>query len=66
MEAEEIATRNDHFNGYEHPDTGVHFVEKTVTLPNGLVVEGTIPQFDEAFKVIKAEELGDRGAVLFW
>ena len=57
VEAEEIETRNDHLNGYEHPETGVHFVEKTVDLPNGQVVEGTFPVFDETFNVMIAEEL---------
>lgn len=57
VEAEEIETRNDHLNGYEHPETGVHFVEKTVDLPNGQVVEGTFPVFDETFNVVIAEEL---------
>lgn len=57
VEADEIETRNDHLNGYEHPDTGVLFVEKTVDLPNGQVIEGTFPVFDEAFNVIIAEDL---------
>lgn len=56
-EAVELETRNDHLNGYEHPDTGVLFVEKTVDLPNGQVVEGTFPVFDESFNVIIAEEI---------
>jgi len=57
IEAEEIETRNDHLSGYEHPETGVPFVEKTVDLPNGQVVEGTFPVFDETFNVMIAEEL---------
>lgn len=57
VEAEEIETRNDHLNGYEHPETGVPFVEKTVGLPNGQVVEGTFPVFDETFNIMIAEEL---------
>lgn len=55
--AEELETRNDHLNGFEHPETGVPFVEKTVDLPNGQVVEGTFPVFDETFNVMIAEEL---------
>lgn len=57
VEAEEIETRNDHLNGYEHPETGVAFVEKTVDLPNGQVIEGTFPIFDETFNVVITEEL---------
>ncbi|RSD27062.1 HNH endonuclease [Mesobacillus subterraneus] len=57
VEAEEIETRNDHLNGYEHPETGVLFVEKIVNLPNGQVIEGTFPVFDETFNVIIAGEL---------
>lgn len=57
VEAEELETRNDHLNGYEHPDTGVPFVEKAVGLPNGQVVEGVFPEFDSTFNVIIAEEL---------
>jgi hypothetical protein len=57
VEAEEIETRNDHLTGYEHPETGVPFVEKKVDLPNGQVVEGTFPVFDENFNIMIAEDL---------
>jgi len=57
VEAEEMATRNDHLNGYEHPETGVPFIEKTVELPNGQVIEGTFPVFDSTYHVVLAEEL---------
>jgi hypothetical protein len=57
VEAEEIETRNDHLNGYEHPDTGVLFVEKTVELPDGEVIKGTFPVFESKFNVVIAEEL---------
>ncbi|WP_409271359.1 HNH endonuclease [Neobacillus sp. SCS-31] len=57
IEAEELETRNDHLNGYEHPDTGVPFVEKAVDLPNGRVVEGVFPVFDSNFNVLLAEDL---------
>lgn len=56
-EAEELETRNGHLNGYEHPETGVPFIEKTVELPNGQVVEGTFPVFESNFNVVVAEEL---------
>ncbi|WP_053104169.1 HNH endonuclease [Bacillus sp. FJAT-27231] len=56
-EAEEIDTRNDHLSGYEHPETGVPFVEKTVELPGGDRIEGTFPVFDSEFRVVIAEEL---------
>ncbi|WP_340978297.1 HNH endonuclease [Cytobacillus sp. FSL K6-0129] len=57
VEAEEIETRNDHLNWYEHPETGVAFVEKTVDLPNGQVIGGTFPIFDETFNVVIMEKL---------
>lgn len=57
VEAEEIETRNEHLSGYEHPETGVPFVEKTVNISNGQVVEGTFPVFDDTFNVVIAEEL---------
>jgi DNase/tRNase domain of colicin-like bacteriocin len=57
VEAEVLKTRNDYLSGYEHPETGVPFVEKTVYLPNGQVIEGTFPVFDETFRVMIAEEL---------
>ncbi|RNF38262.1 HNH endonuclease [Planococcus salinus] len=50
-EAEGIETRNDHLNGIVHPDTGVLFVEKSVNLPDGQVVEGTFPVFHTDFQV---------------
>ena len=56
-EAEDIDTRNDHLSGYEHPETGVPFIDKTVALPNGHIVEGVFPVFDETFNVMIAEEL---------
>lgn len=57
VEAEELETRNDHLNGYEHPDSGVPFVEKTVELADGQVVEGTFPVFNSTFNVMIAEDL---------
>lgn len=57
VEAENVETRNAHLNGLEHPETGVSFVEKAVQMPNGQVIEGTFPVFDEAFTVVIAEEL---------
>ncbi|WP_059173473.1 HNH endonuclease [Bacillus sp. FJAT-27445] len=57
IEAEELETRNDHLGGYEHPDTGVLFVERAVDLPNGQVIEGVFPVFDSNFNVVLAEEL---------
>lgn len=56
-DAEQLDTINDSLNGYEHPETGVPFVEKTVDLPNGQVVEGTFPVFESDFSVVIAEEL---------
>ncbi|PLT31971.1 HNH endonuclease [Bacillus sp. V5-8f] len=56
-DAEQLDTMNSGLNGYEHPDTGVPFVEKTVELPNGQVVEGTFPVFESDFSVILTGEL---------
>lgn len=50
-EAETIETRNDHLNGVDHAGTGVPFVEKTIELPDGQVVEGTFPVFSPVFEV---------------
>lgn len=57
VEAETIDTRNDSLSGYEHPETGVLFVDKTVELPNGQVVEGVFPDFDEKYNVFISEGL---------
>ncbi|WP_052728240.1 HNH endonuclease [Domibacillus tundrae] len=54
--AEAIETRNDHLNGFDHAETGVPFVEKTVEMPDGQVVEGTFPVFSSVFDVYIAEE----------
>ncbi|WP_062109071.1 HNH endonuclease [Bacillus niameyensis] len=51
VSAEEIDTRNAELNGLTHPDTGVEFIEKTVTLPDSSLVEGTFPVFDSGFEV---------------
>lgn len=55
--AEEIDTINDHLEGYEHPDTGVLFVEKTVEVPNEGTVNGIFPIFDSQFSVVISEDL---------
>ncbi|MFZ3579997.1 HNH endonuclease [Virgibacillus sp. DJP39] len=57
VQAEDLETRNDHLNGTEHLDTGVPFVEKTVELQSGEVIEGTFPVFDSKFTVVIAEDL---------
>lgn len=57
VEAEDIKTINDHLDGYEHLETSVPFIEKTMELPNGQVVEGIFPVFDSKFNVIIAEDL---------
>ncbi|WP_342433397.1 HNH endonuclease [Neobacillus sp. FSL H8-0543] len=56
-EAEEMNTRNVDLSGYDHPVTGVAFVENTVELPNGDLLEGTFPVFDSEFSVVLAEDL---------
>ncbi|RBP02518.1 HNH endonuclease [Rossellomorea aquimaris] len=55
--AEGIETRNDHFLGMEHPETGVQFEMKAVELPRGDVVEGTFPVFESKFSVVLTEEV---------
>ena len=57
VHVEEVDSINDGLNGYEHPDTGVLFLEKTLDLPNGQMVEGTFPVFQSFFTVEIAEEL---------
>lgn len=57
VEAVELDTINDHLNGYEHPETGVLFVERTIDLPDGQTVEGTFPVFDSSFNVLLSEDL---------
>lgn len=57
VEAESLETTNDHLNGYEHPETGVPFVEKAIELQNGQVVEGTFPVFESNFNVVLSEEV---------
>ncbi|SDO87762.1 DNase/tRNase domain of colicin-like bacteriocin [Paenibacillus sp. yr247] len=44
-----ISTINEDLAGAEHPDTGVHYEDTTVELPNGKVVEGIFPDFTEAY-----------------
>ncbi|MGM9951048.1 MAG: HNH endonuclease [Lysinibacillus sp.] len=56
-EAEAMDTRNDHLAGLEHPETGVPFLEKTVELPDGSLVEGSFPVFESSFDVMLNEEL---------
>ncbi len=56
-DAEVLDTRNGALSGFEHPDTGVSFVENKVELPNGDLVEGTFPVFDAEFSVVLAEDL---------
>jgi hypothetical protein len=55
--AEEIETRNDHFNGQVHPETGIPFTERTIELPTGERVEGTFPVFESKFNVLLVQEL---------
>lgn len=57
IDAEELETRNDHLNGYEHPETGVQFVEKTIEIQDGQVIEGIFPVFDSSFNVVITEKL---------
>ena len=56
-EVEAMDTRNDHLAGLDHPETGVSFIEKTVELPDGSLVEGSFPVFDSSFDVLLNENL---------
>ena len=56
-QAEDMDTINDNLSSHEHPETGVPFVEKTVELPYGQVIEGTFPVFQSEFRVELAEEV---------
>ena len=56
-EAEAMDTRNDHLTGLEHPETGIPFVEKTVELPDGSLVEGSFPVFESSFDVFLDEDV---------
>lgn len=44
-----IETRNDDLAGQYHPETGVEFESKIVTLPSGDVIEGVFPVFDSEY-----------------
>lgn len=48
---------NEDLAGSEHPETGVPFVEKTVTLPDGESVTGVFPVFESEFEVTIDESL---------
>jgi hypothetical protein len=47
--AEPIDTPNDGLAGGMHPETGVPFESKEVVMPDGKVVEGVFPDFEEAY-----------------
>ena len=48
---------NEKYAGQNHPDTGVPYVEKTVTDAEGNEVNGVFPQFDSKFDVQLPEDL---------
>lgn len=54
--AEELDTRNNQLAGDIHPETGVPFVEKTVSLPNGDFL-GTFPVFESVYEVQLPENM---------
>jgi hypothetical protein len=54
--ADEVDTRNGSLVGTEHPETGVLFVERTIELPDGKVIEGVFPVFESNFNVVIAEQ----------
>ncbi|KGX90209.1 DNase/tRNase domain of colicin-like bacteriocin [Pontibacillus halophilus JSM 076056 = DSM 19796] len=53
----EAETINDHLVDGEHPETGVPFQEKTITLPNGDEVVGTYPVFESNYSAILPQEV---------
>lgn len=53
----ELNTRNSALEGQTHPETGVPFERKTVTMQDGTKAEGVFPQFDSVLDVYLPEEL---------
>ena len=52
-----IITRNESLENDNHPITGVHFVRKTVELPNGEKIEGVFPEFESVYDARVSENL---------
>lgn len=52
-----IETRNEDLAGQHHPETGVEFESKVVTLPSGEVVEGVFPVFDSEYTATIPESM---------
>ncbi|MGG1534171.1 MULTISPECIES: HNH endonuclease [Brevibacillus] len=51
-----VRTINEEYNGKEHPDTGIRFVEKTVYIGDKVVV-GVFPEFPSVFEMKLDESL---------
>lgn len=45
----DIITRNEGLEGQVHPQTGVPFERREVSLPNGQQIEGVFPKFESTF-----------------
>ncbi|MEH7252521.1 HNH endonuclease [Neobacillus niacini] len=56
-DAEQIKTINADLEGSSHEETGVPYERDTVILPNGDVVSGVYPDFDEEFSVQVSESI---------
>lgn len=57
LEAERIETINADLEGGHHEETGIPFERDTVILPDGEVISGVYPNFDEEFSVRVSESL---------
>lgn len=57
LDVNNIETINDNLEGSSHEETGVPFVRETVTLPDGELVSGVYPDFNEEFSAQISESL---------
>lgn len=53
----QVPTRNQHLEGSVHPETGVTFEAKVITLNNGEQMEVVVPEFESKQDVQLPDEL---------
>ena len=58
-EVTKITTRNEELAGKRHPETGVRFDKKTITV-DGKKIEGVFPQFESKYNVVLPKELRNK------
>ena len=58
-EVTKMTTRNEELAGKTHPETGVKFVKKTITV-DGKKIEGVFPQFESKYNVVLPKELRNK------